>query len=50
MTLVDAQMTVNQYEQEYFGLLAEYGAGIAELEMAVGRELPATPEILAEVP
>ncbi len=50
MTLVDAQMTVNEYEQEYYGMLAEYGAAVAELEMAVGRELPATPETLAEVP
>jgi outer membrane protein TolC len=49
MTLVDAQMTVNEYEQEYYGLLADYGAGIAELEMAVGREMPATPKVLAEV-
>ena len=50
MTLVDAQMTVNEYEQEYYGLLAEYGVGIAELEMAVGRELPITPKALAEAP
>jgi outer membrane protein TolC len=50
MTLVDAQMTVNEYEREYYGLLAGYGAGIAELEMAVGRELPVTPDVLPEVP
>ena len=50
MTLVDARMTVNEYEREYYGLLGEYGAGIAELEMEVGRELPVTAEILAEVP
>jgi outer membrane protein TolC len=50
MTLVDAQMTVNEYEQEYYALLAGYGAGIAELEMAVGRELPVPPGALAEAP
>lgn len=50
MTLVDAQMTVNEYDREYYGWLAEYGAGIAELEMTVGRELPVTPDVLAEVP
>ena len=46
MTLVDAQMTVNQYRQELFVLLADYGQLVAELEMAVGRELPSTSEIL----
>ena len=46
MTLVDAQMTVNQYRQELFALLADYGQLVAELEMAVGRELPSTSEIL----
>lgn len=49
MTLVDAQMTVNRYEQEYYGLLGEYGTAVSKLETAVGRELPATPEMLAEV-
>jgi outer membrane protein TolC len=49
MTLVDAQMTVNRYEQEYHGLLAEYGTRIAELEMEIGRELPSTIQTLAEV-
>lgn len=48
MTLVDAQMTKNQYEQELAALLAEYGAGIAELEMTVGRELPRDGALLAE--
>jgi outer membrane protein TolC len=46
MTLVDAQMTVNQYRQELFALLADYGQLVAELEMAVGRELPSASEIL----
>ena len=41
MTLVDAQMTANQYKQELAALVAGYGAGIAELEMTIGRELPA---------
>lgn len=49
MTLVDAQMTVNRYEQEYYGLLGDYGTTISKLETAVGRELPETPEMLAEV-
>lgn len=48
MTLVDAQMSANRYAQELYGLLAEYGAGIAELEMTIGRELPATPDTIVE--
>ena len=40
MTLVDAQMTLNEYRQEQYTLLAEYGSLIAELEMTIGRELP----------
>ena len=48
MTLVDAQMTVNQYRQELFALLAEYGTALAELEMAVGREIPAGAPALEE--
>jgi len=49
MTLVDARMTVNRYEQEYHQLLADYGIGVAELEAVVGRELPPDPGSLAEV-
>ena len=49
LTLVDARMTVNQYEQEYYGLLADYGVGVAELEAVVGRELPAGPALLARM-
>jgi outer membrane protein TolC len=49
MTLVDARMTVNQYEQEYHELLADYGVGVAELEAVVGRELPSGPRLLAGV-
>ena len=48
MTLVDAQMTKSRYEQELVALLAEYGAGVAELEMTIGRELPAGGALLAE--
>ena len=48
MTLVDAQMTKNQYEQELAMLLAEYGAAAAELEMTIGRELPRGGKLLAE--
>lgn len=39
MTLLENQMTVNQYRQELFALEAEQGKAIAELEMLVGREL-----------
>jgi outer membrane protein TolC len=48
MTLVDAQMTVNGYDQELYGLLAEYGRSVAELEMTIGRELPRSSQMLAE--
>ena len=48
MTLVDARMTVNQYEQELYALLADYGRTLADLEMAVGRELPRTALTLTE--
>lgn len=49
LTLVDAQMTLNRYEQEHYGLLAQYGAAIADLEMTIGREVPVTEQIVAEV-
>lgn len=49
LTLVDAQTTKNRFEQEYYKLLAQYGADVAELEMTVGRELPMTRALL-EVP
>jgi len=48
MTLVDAQMSLGRYEQERYGMLAEYGQDIAELEMTIGRELPASPATLTE--
>lgn len=48
MTLVDAQMTVNQYDQELYALMAEYGRSVAELEMTLGRELPRSSHMLAE--
>ncbi len=48
MTLVDAQMTENRYEQDYYGLLADYGTAVAELETTLGRALPAAGN-LAEV-
>jgi cobalt-zinc-cadmium efflux system outer membrane protein len=48
MTLVDAQMTANEYEQEVFGLMAEYGRSVAELEMTIGRVLPRSTHMLAE--
>jgi outer membrane protein, heavy metal efflux system len=48
MTLMDAQMTLNRYQQELHALLAEYGRLVAELEMTIGRELPATTATLGE--
>ncbi len=48
MTLVDARMTTNRYETEYFTLLADYGRAVAELETAVGRALPDAPALMAE--
>ena len=48
MTLVDAQMTANQYEQELYAMLGQYGASLAKLEMTIGRELPASGQLLAE--
>jgi outer membrane protein, heavy metal efflux system len=48
MTLLDAQMTLNRYSAELYALLAEYGWRIAALEMAIGRELPATTRTIGE--
>jgi outer membrane protein TolC len=48
MTLLDAQMSFNNYEQELHTLLAEYGRGVAELEMTIGRELPRSDQVVAE--
>jgi outer membrane protein, heavy metal efflux system len=48
MTLVDAQMTANKYKQELAALFAEYGSDVAQLEMAIGRELPVTVPLTLE--
>lgn len=48
MTLVDARMTVNEYESELHALVAAYGRGVAELEMTIGRELPPAAALLSE--
>lgn len=48
MTLVDAQMTANRYEQELYTLMADYGRAITNLERTVGRELPADTDTTAE--
>jgi outer membrane protein TolC len=48
MTLVDARMTVNSFEQELHALVADYGRAIARIEMTVGRELPHSPSTLVE--
>jgi outer membrane protein, heavy metal efflux system len=50
MTLLDAQMTVNEYQQELHVMLAEYGRSLAELEMEIGRELPVSTETIREEP
>jgi outer membrane protein, heavy metal efflux system len=48
MTLVDARMTVNQYSQELYALLAEYGWRTAELELLLGRQLPSSTRTMEE--
>lgn len=48
MTLVDAQMAVNRFRQELYALLADYGRAVADMEATIGRELPATTQVLAE--
>jgi len=50
MTLVDAQMGVNDFKQQVHELLAEYGSMIAELEMTVGGELPVGADTIEEGP
>jgi outer membrane protein TolC len=49
MTLVDARMTANRYQQELYSLLADYGRAVADLEMTVGREIPRAGTVLSEV-
>ncbi len=39
-TLVDAQITLDGYEDEYHRWMAGYGAALADIESAVGRPLP----------
>ncbi|MFQ5535990.1 MAG: TolC family protein [Gemmatimonadota bacterium] len=48
MTLVDAQMSVNRFEGEYYKLLSQYGSALAALESAVGRTLPKSEQTLME--
>lgn len=48
MTLVDAQMALNRFQREYYGMLAAYGSGVANLEMTVGRDLPVSDELIVE--
>lgn len=45
MTLLDAQMSVNRYQQEVVGLETELGLGIAELEMMTGTALMTEPAL-----
>ena len=48
MTLVEAQMSRNEYQQEIYGLEAEYGQLLAELEATIGRELTGTSPVATE--
>jgi outer membrane protein, heavy metal efflux system len=41
MTLLDAELSWNRYRQELYALIAERGTALAQLELAIGRELPA---------
>ncbi|MGE0158676.1 MAG: TolC family protein [Gemmatimonadales bacterium] len=50
MTLVDAQMTLNQYEGELYRLRADHGKAVASLESETGRELPRTGPMLRDDP
>ena len=49
MTLVDAQTSLNDFERELAQLEADHGLALAELEMTIGRELPASPGSPQEV-
>jgi outer membrane protein TolC len=48
LTLLDAQMAWNRYQQELHGLVADYGATLARLESVAGREIPVQAPLLAE--
>jgi outer membrane protein TolC len=48
MTLVDAQMAANRYEQEFYTLLSDYGRAVAQLERTIGRELATGTDPLEE--
>jgi cobalt-zinc-cadmium efflux system outer membrane protein len=48
MTLLDAQMALNRFQGEYYGLLASYGTAVVRLEMTIGRDLPVTDELHLE--
>lgn len=39
-TLVDAQLAVDRFEEEYHQLAADYGTAVARLEAVIGRPLP----------
>ena len=47
MTLLDAQMTVNRYQQDWYRLDAAEGRAWAELEMLAGSEL-LDPDLIQE--
>jgi outer membrane protein TolC len=49
LSLIDAQLTVNTFEGEYYELLASYGKALAQLEQAIGRDLPVGGNPLLEV-
>ena len=47
-TLVDAQITLDRYEDEYHRWMADYGTALAEIESAIGRPLPPTDPLRME--
>ena len=50
LTLMDAELTVNRFEDELHTLVAEYGKALAGMEAAVGRALPVLDGAVMEVP
>lgn len=48
LTLLDAQMAWNRYQQELHGLVADYGTAFARLEGVVGREIASDGPVLVE--
>lgn len=47
-TLVDAQTTLNRYEDELHALVADHGRALAELEATTGRRIPPSSPLTTE--